>query len=290
MKKLISPIQLSLLLATVVLMSACTEEPKKTDDNEEVKEEQVVVNDDFEEVDDVAIMLPSPIQIANIFSNAGLRYQDGLVNPPSNVDKYNTKTAKYLNFGVYSADLAYAVLNDKQQAAIEQLNAVKTMSDAIGMSSIFGTGELIKSFEKNISNQDTVLYILTEIKQRTDAYLEENAEESKDAIFFSAAWVEGMYLGANSIDKKGNVTPRLIEQMTILKTIIRAINAQNDPTLDITFLIDGLKEINQYFNDIAEVQKYNRGEIELEDLVLNPEELDQLKRQITDLRTQIISG
>ena len=89
--------------------------------------------------------------------------------------------------------MAYTVLNDQQQLSIEYLNAVKTLSEAIGMPSIFGGGQLMESFEKNIGNQDTVLTILTTIKRRTDEYLAENSEESKEAIFFSAAWLEGMY-------------------------------------------------------------------------------------------------
>jgi len=235
-------------------------------------------------------MLPSPIQIAAIFNRAGLEYKSGLTNNPTNVDKYNTKTSKYLNFGVYSADLAYAVLNNQQQAAIDQLNAVKKMSDAIGMPNVFGGGDLIKSFESNIGNQDTILRILTTIKRRTDEFLMENEEESKEAIFFSAAWVEGMYIGANSTSGNAKVEPRLIEQMTILENIIKALRVQQDPSLDLNFLIDGLTNVYQTYNDFENVRKFNQGEIELSAVKLSDSELSTLTNQITELRTQIVNG
>lgn len=291
MRKYINLPQLSILLVGIFLLSACAEAPKKEEKKEEKKEKVESAPASEQIIDEeVSFMLPSPIQIAAIFNRAGLEYKSGLTNNPTNVDKYNTKTSKYLNFGVYSADLAYAVLNDQQQAAIDQLNAVKKMSDAIGMPNVFGGGDLIKSFESNIGNQDTILRILTTIKRRTDEFLMENEEESKEAIFFSAAWVEGMYIGANSTSGNAKVEPRLIEQMTILENIIKALRVQQDPSLDLNFLIDGLTNVYQTYNDFENVRKFNQGEIELSAVKLSDSELSTLTNQITELRTQIVNG
>ena len=291
MRKYINLPQLSILFVGIFLLSACAEAPKKEEKKEEKKEKVESAPASEQIIDEeVSFMLPSPIQIAAIFNRAGLEYKSGLTNNPANVDKYNTKTSKYLNFGVYSADLAYAVLNDQQQAAIDQLNAVKKMSDAIGMPNVFGGGDLIKSFESNIGNQDTILRILTTIKRRTDEFLMENEEESKEAIFFSAAWVEGMYIGANSTSGNAKVEPRLIEQMTILENIIKALRVQQDPSLDLNFLIDGLTNVYQTYNDFENVRKFNQGEIELSAVKLSDSELSTLTNQITELRTQIVNG
>jgi hypothetical protein len=271
-------------------ITACADAPKKvaSQEDEEVIEEAQVEEEVIEE--DNSFMLPSPIQIAAIFNRAGLGFRSGLTNPPQNLSKYNTKTSKYLNFGVYSADLAYVVLNDQQQASIDYLNAVKVLSEEIGMPGIFGTGELFESFEKNVGNQDTILRILTVIKRRTDEYLEENSEKSKEAIFFSAAWLEGMYLGANSSSEESKLTPRLIEQMTILDNIIKAISSQNDPSLDVTFLVDGLTDLKNTFESFAEVKSLENTDVELSDVVLTKEELATLTEKITALRMKVING
>ncbi len=270
---------------------ACAEAPKKV---EEVVEEpaQEIVEEETEEMeeDELSFMLPSPIQIAAIFNRAGLVYESELTNPASSVSNYNTKTAKYLNFGVYSADLAYAVLNNQQQPSIDYLNAVRTLSDEIGMPSIFGSGELMQSFEKNVGNIDTVLRILTTIKTRTDEYLEENEEQSKEAIFFSAAWLEGMYLGANSATNKSAITPRIIEQMTILDNVIRAIKAQKDPSLDMAFMIEGLSKIKATFDGFEEVKALENDDSDISDINLTEAELDILNEEITALRNKVING
>jgi len=282
---------LGLLLIGGVLISSCAEEPKKSHDNEAAHQEEEAAMEETttEEMDeDFSFMLPSPIQIAAIFNRAGLEFESDLANPPSNLDNYNTKTAKYLNFGVYSADLAYAVLNDQQQLSIDYMNAVKTLADANGMPSIFGTGKLVESFEKNIGNQDTVLRILTVIKRRTDEYLEENAEKSKEAIFFSAAWVEGMYLGANSGTNE-HITARLLEQITILENVIKALKYQNDPSLDLEFMITGLEDIDNAFNSYESIVQLDNSDMSLSDATLTDAELEDLKGRINSLRQQIIS-
>lgn len=283
-------------LSVVAFLSfsiACAEAPKKEEsDMEETTEVDSTEMGDDEAMmeEDNSFMLPSPIQIAAIFNRAGLGFQSGLTNPIENLDKYNTKTAKYLNFGVYSADLAYVVLNEQQQASIDYLNVVKKLSDEIGMPSVFGSGRLIESFEKNIDNQDTVLRILTTIKRRTDEYLEENEEKSKEAIFFSAAWLEGMYLGANSSSDKDKLAPRLIEQMTILENVIKAIKAQNDPTLDMEFMIKGLTELQNTFEGFESIKALDSEGSTFDSVQLTEKEMGQLNSKIESLRSKVING
>ena len=279
----------SLLLIGGFLLSSCAEEPKRSDDDASASDSTAVESDDaVSDEEELSFMLPSPIQIAAIFNRAGLEFESDLTNPPSNLANYNTKTAKYLNFGVYSADLAYAVLNDQQQLSIDYMNAVKDLADGIGMPSVFGTGELVESFEKNVGNQDTILRILTVIKRRTDEYLEENSEASKEAIFFSAAWVEGMYLGANSGDNE-KITGRLLEQMTILDNVIVALQVQKDPSLELDFLINGLQDIHNAFEGYESVKQLEQTNISISDVELSDEELTDLTTRITDLRQKIVS-
>lgn len=278
-------------VAICMFLFACADSAEKKHEQKEKEVEEVVETETMEVEEEASFMLPSPIQIAAIFNRSGLGFESGLTNPNSNLSNYNTKTAKYLNFGIYSADLAYVVLNGEQQASIDYLNSVRKLADEIGMPSIFGSGELMESFEKNIGNKDTVLNILTIIKSRTDEYLEENDDKSKEAVFFAAAWVEGMYLGANSSSDMSKVTPRLIEQMTILENILSAVNKQTDASLDLGFLIDGLDDLHVTFEGFQEIKKLNTDtELDLEDIILTPEELVTMTEKITAIRTQIING
>lgn len=260
------------------LLFACAEAPKK-----EVEEEVIeVVEEEMEEEETAELMLPSPIQIAAMFNRSGLSYNAELPNSPESVSNYNTKSKKYLNFGVYSADMAYAVLNDKQQAAIDYLAAIKTLSDETGMEAIFGSGDLINRFEKNIGTRDSVLRILTEIKIKTDSYLQENKEQSKSAVFFAGAWIEGMYLGIKSIEGNEMVKDRVLEQMNVVPGLIEALKTQSDESLDLTALTTSLEELNSFFST-------NSTEDEDGYAMLTAENMTTLSTKINEMRSMIVS-
>ncbi len=262
------------------LIFACAEAPKK-----EVEEEAIeVIEADEETVEEetAELMLPSPIQIAAMFNRSGLSYNAELPNSPEFVSNYNTKSKKYLNFGVYSADMAYAVLNEKQQAAIDYLAAIKTLSDETGMEAIFGSGDLINRFEKNIGTRDSVLRILTEIKIKTDSYLQENKEQSKSAVFFAGAWIEGMYLGIKSIDGNDMVKDRVLEQMNVVPGLIQALNTQSDESKEIAALTTNLEELNHFFTS-------NSTEDEDGYAMLSEENMTTLSSKINEIRTMIVS-
>ncbi|MFT6198761.1 MAG: hypothetical protein ACJARP_000212 [Vicingaceae bacterium] len=290
MKKIQTIAKAFLFAGATSFVFACADAPKQTstttDVVEEIVEEEPMETESME--DD--FILPSPIQIAAMFNRSGLKFEGGIANPTSNLSNYNTKTAKYLNFGVYSADLAYAVLNSERQASLDYINVVRDLSDKIGMPSIFDGGTLLTSFERNIDNQDSILVILTTIKSRTDDYLMENNDASKEAVFFAAAWVEGMYLGSKSATSESSITPRIIEQMSILHNVIGAVKAQNDQSLDVTFLVKGLEEIQDTFEGFEEVKSLDNPEVSFSDINLTNEEITLLNKEIETLRTAIISG
>ncbi len=291
MKKKQLLLQVNSIALSTLLLFSCAEAPKK-EAEEKVEEpvEEVVETETMGDEEEFSLMLPSPIQIAAIFSNAGLKFEGELVNSANNISNYNTKTSKFLNFGVYSADLAYAVLNDQQQLSIDYLHAVKSLADEIGMPSVFGSGDMIDRFERNIGDQDTILDILTTVKRKTDEYLLENSEESKEAVFFSGAWVEGMYIGANASSSSTHISARLVEQMSIVENIIKGLEYQKDPSFDLDWLITDLTNLDNAFNAFESIKALDMDETDMDHLKLTEEELAILTEKITTIRTKIING
>lgn len=290
MKKINTLLAIPCLLALTFSISSCNNEPKENETDNDMVNDSIQLNENRSADEVFTFVLPSPIQVAAIFNRAGLKFSSDVLNPVSNLNKYNTKTSRYLNFGVYSSDLAFCVMNDKQQLAIDYMNTLKKLADDIGMPTVFSEEKLIESFEKNIGNQDSMLYILSKVKQRTDEYLEENSEESKAAIFFAGAWVEGMYIGSNNIQDNSKLKSRLLEQMVILKNLIKALEMQNDPSFDLEFLINDLQGIYTDFKNFEGVKNMEKNNTDIFDVEVNESEMESIRTQIKDLRTKIIEG
>lgn len=271
--------------ATFTLSSCGGGEEKKetaTEVEEEVEEEVVE-----EESDDSSPILPSPIQVAEIFNKAGLSFDFTACNPATNADKYTSSFKQKLNYGVYSADLAYAIVSDKSKEAGEIMKTVNKMSDQVGLGSVTGSKELMARFEKNLNNKDSIFEIMFVIKQQTDDYLYNNKEQELGVIIFAGAWVEGMYFGAKDAvaKNKADIGGKLTEQMIVLESLLKGFNNIKEKDEEMTEFINDLKAIHEMYMGLESVKGLEGDEAYA--ATLKPEEVKTMAEKLIALRTKI---
>lgn len=157
MRKLLYPLTL-VALASVTLYSCGEEEVIQEEDvtTEEITPEDIT--------DQTEYILPSPLQIAELFKSAGLTYIGDLAKNPDNVEELNEKRAQKLNFGVYSADMAYCIMNNQTQESINYLNTLKRLSEKLWMTDVFNSLGLSKRLEANVGNEDSLTYIMADLQ------------------------------------------------------------------------------------------------------------------------------
>lgn len=280
-----------ILFSLSALIIACGSEQNTNNENqteettttEEVQEESMTSHVNF--------VMPSPLQVASIFKRAGLTYQEGLANDPNKVANYSSQLSKALNFGIYAADLSYCVLNNKSQESINYMKAVKQLSDDLGMTSIFGTDDLFSSFERNIGNEDSMIYILATVQENLDEHLENNEEQYMSVVFFAGGWTEGMYIGSMvANDGKHSVTGRLIEQMVILENMVEALEQYPHKSNELDNLIADFKAIDNMYKNFEAIKNQDKENISFENIKLTDEELKMLSAKINEMRTKIVNG
>ena len=237
---------------------------------------------------DFEFVPPSPIQIASILRKANMPYEDGLTNPTENADKYASQYKQSLNFGVYACDLAYCVTNNKSTEAAAYLKTVKDMSSKVGLSAVFDNESLIKRFENNIGNQDSVMNLLFDIQMLTDDYIQDNELRDLSVIYFTGAWVEGMNIGTHTIvgNTDHKISVLLSEQMTIAESIIRGLRAVENPSNDLVDLTDHIEEVVDAYHNLWSVKKEGEN-IEYLDVELTHDEVIAISDMILELREEI---
>jgi len=237
---------------------------------------------------DFEFVPPSPIQIASILRKANMPYEDGLTNPTENADKYASQYKQSLNFGVYACDLAYCVTNNKSTEAAAYLKTVKDMSSKVGLSAVFDNESLIKRFENNIGNQDSVMSLLFDIQMLTDDYIQDNELRDLSVIYFTGAWVEGMNIGTHTIvgNTDHKISVLLSEQMTIAESIIRGLRAVENPSNDLVDLTDHIEEVVDAYHNLWSVKKEGEN-IEYLDVELTHDEVIAISDMILELREEI---
>lgn len=287
--KLISGALGAVIIATGI--SACSSDQNHKDTDDQTTEDSTQVEDVTEASEAPNYSLPSPLQIASIFKRSGLTYVDGLTNDVANSSNYSSNHSKSLNLGVYSSDLAYVVLNKQTQNAINYLKASKELANQIGIGSIFETNNLSTRFEANLSNEDSLASIITELQMESDFFLEDNEMQSTSAVIFAGAWVESMYIGAkvHESSKNEKVITRLIEQMTILDNLLKVLDYYGKSDNDIAETKMKLQEFHDTYNGLASVKNANTDSEEYVEIKLSEEEVTTLVNKAIDLRTGIVS-
>lgn len=278
----------TLVVAAGMLITACG--------NDAPKEEVVSVDTiqtEMDEAPEASYLLPSPLQIANIFKKSGLKYKDGVTSNLKDPAKYTTNLSKSINLGVYSADLSYCVLNKQNQEAMNYMKLCHTMADNLGMGSVFEQGNLMKRFEKNLGNEDSLTSIIGELQMVTDEYLDENQQQHITSIVFAGAWIESMYVGSKSYEKgkDKSLNNKLAEQMNILGSIIGALREQEKKDASISGFIADLQGIKDIYDQLPSVTNNPTAVDDIEkELSLTDDEVASLTKKIEEVRTKFING
>jgi hypothetical protein len=171
---------------------------------------QLISPDDVE----TEVSLPSPLRLATIFKRAGLGFNEKGLNPISNVKKYTSgQYIQALNLGVYSADMAYCVLNLQYEKAKDYLKTSKELASHLGLSSAFETRSLGKRFEHNLGNEDSLVLIVSELQMETDLLLEKNKQSYISSLIFTGAWLEALHTAGNLFDNEEHISTAILEQV-----------------------------------------------------------------------------
>ena len=226
--------------------------------------------------------LPSPLVMARVFKKTGLKYEEGVANSPDNVSKYSSSQSKTLNLGVYSSDLAYTILNKQSQPATKYMEAVKKLSDDLGMSTLFSTDNFLNRFKNNLDREDSLMFIVAQLKCNMDVFMRDNDKEKQTLMVFTGAWVENMYI-ATQLTKEANkekIAMRIAEQKNILNRLMNVITTfQNDNEFKDLYLKMG--ELKALFDKLT-VQG------EDEKIVMDERQLKAITEKTRDLRKEIV--
>lgn len=256
---------------------------------------ETISDEEFEDMfesPDSDYHLPSPLQVASIFKKSGLDYNSDATNPVESSSNYTEQLNQMLNFGVYSADMAYCVLNEQANEGRKYLEVITELADRIGMEAVFENSDLIERFDSNIEDKDSIEILMIDIHERTEIYMDENDMQHQEAIHFAGAWTEGMYLGVYDFEsnpEKDGVGAQITEQMSILKNIIQGLNDPKNDGMDIEWLIVDLENIQATFNGFESVNNYF-DDPEADELVLESDEYDTIGSMIKELRGKITNG
>lgn len=284
-----------LKFAALLVLASCSNESADSDkagisDSLETSSTPTVatVADDGDEV-----VLPSSMRIAGIFKRSGLKFIETSLNPLENVKNYKTTFVKALNLGVYSADMAYCLLNKQYALSKNYLKGSKDIGGELGLNSAFEANNLAKRFESNMNmgKDDSLLSIISDLQLETDVVLEKSNNQHISTIIFTGAWVETLFSAAQ-VYKSGeaNIVPAIIEQVSLVDNILAVLEKQKNNDASISSLIENLNAIKSDFNSISALKDKDLDEVDYTTAKFDKEEINKLCEKIIEIRSSIVKG
>jgi len=201
-------------------------------------------------IGDVIQNISSPVEMANLIKSTGVDFSQQILNNPENISNYSTSFKRALNLGVFSADLGYINSYDKSNIVVSYLLAVKNLSDGIRVGQFFDF-ESLKRMATNSSNLDSLMQMSVSSFNQMDAYLRQQNRSNVSALVITGAWVEGLYIASNVIEKTNDeeLINRLGEQKEIVD-ILYIILRNYEQNSSFKLLIDHLSDLKALYKQV----------------------------------------
>lgn len=243
--------------------------------------------------------MPTPSEIPYLLQGTGAEFNESLINPREKADQYASITNKAaLNLGVYAADIGYLVSYEKTQDAIDYLNSAKSLADGLGIIGSFDL-ELLKQFEDNISNKDSVTRLLDRTVKESEQYLRDDNRNKLSAMVVAGSFIEGLSISTGVVktypkdllptDAKNLILTPIIQlvlkQKGSVSQLLKMLNVveQDD---NIKAIVTDLKALEAEYAaiNIDEQIKSNKANLALSDknLVEITNIVERLRKSITD--------
>lgn len=243
--------------------------------------------------------LPSPYQATFTIKNSGIGFRKSFLNPPDNLSNYNTNFQQAINIGIYGTDLGYLNIYDQIPDVISYFTVIKKLSQELGINSAIQI-ELIDKIEKNIDNQDSLLYYLTSTYRQFDSYLKINNRKDIGVLIVTGGWIESLYILSHSaVDSKNRqLINRMGEQKHPLNNLIEILSPYYYKSKDFSLLIDELVDLAYEFDGIVYSYTYEKHEIHPDkkhtivnstsNVIISEYHLKTIANKISSIRNKII--
>lgn len=249
----------------------------------------------------VSYSVPTPNELFTIIKETGVAFDPSILNSTENAGNYTNKKIQALNFGVYSADLAFTSSYEISTDALKYFAVIKKLGDDLDIANAFDETVFQKveeSIEKGQS--DSLMILSNDTYFEAYSYLEENDRGSTLALIVLGGWIESLYIMTNlgEYEEGGVLVDRIAEQKLTLENLMGFLmKYENDS--DVMEVMEGLAEIEGLFWEL-EVEEGEDATTELEGdmyvmsgggkIVVSQEQYNELKELVKALRMEIVEG
>lgn len=233
----------------IIVLNSCQSGANKTANSIETQ----VLYENFITVENSGVnyKIPSPMEMFIFMNRTGSPFLNYKTHKVEKCNDYLSTKSKAINFGIYTADLAYcAVFGDFQQTII-YFNTSRLLANSLGLYEGYGA-KIAERIDKNITSIDSLLEISADSYYLTNQFLEEQGSDDVLALILVGGWIEGLYLAiesVNGIDMDNPIVERIADQQLLLEGLLGYLR-NNESSKNITEVIQELEQLQEVFDEL----------------------------------------
>jgi hypothetical protein len=264
----------------------------------------VVQDDDI--ISTILQSIPSPLELSQLIKEVGTDYNVGYLNASTAVNNYNTSYRQALNLGIYSTDLGYCNLYNKNQDILNYLSSVKDLANDLGIGQYFDY-ETIKKLANDRNNLEGLINTTQQNFEKINAHLREEKREYQSVLLLAGGWVESVYITtlvhkqnkAKGGAKTDKLKEKIGEQKLTLEQLVLVLEIyKTKPSFD--GLLADFKELQKTYNRVQIVTKQGASKTTIVNgepvatsettsiVTYSDADLEIIATQIANIRTKMI--
>lgn len=263
----------------------------------------------IETIKQVYHLFPSPAEMLSMIDVAGLSFDQELLNPVENSDKYLDTKSRTLALGVYITDMAYAALFGRHEETLDYLEVVRSVAEQVRVSGAIND-EMIQKAKNNVEYLDSLFDISNEAFINMLFFCERNNRPNTIILLSAGAFIESLYLAVNLVDdydNAGNILQHLAEQKYAIDNLMVFAESLSEEDENIASVIDDMKPIRQIYDGLElgsgavtirtqneasgkKPKKLVIGGGDSGPITLSHEDFNKLKEATIRLRTSLVEG
>ena len=181
----------AIVAASALMFQSCAGDSNNQNNQQQQQDQQQTQTSQTNENN--FYLIPSPEDLFAFTKDKSLQFVPGLINPVENIDKYIDVKSKELNFGTYTADMAYCAAFEKSLESYKEFTVVHQLSDAIGIGNVF-TPALENRLKSLTDNRDSLKQMASDIYLNIQTFLDSKNRSKTMTLISTGGWLEFLYM------------------------------------------------------------------------------------------------
>lgn len=146
--------------------------------------------------------LPSPLNVISTIYTTEVPFDNTLLNPTSNEEKYLSSYKRAINYGIYGVDMAYIAFYGNKQDLFDYYSTAGKLAENLNIHETFE--KFTDRFKNNYDNKDSIMVIVDQAYVETDKFLRTNSRLEIASFILAGSFIESLYIGSGLMKDQDN--------------------------------------------------------------------------------------